>query len=69
MRIALRAEQIPVGHDALEGFEDVGTVVDEVGDLEFSAVDGFLGSLPAEADVFGVDVRRLEESVVFEPLS
>lgn len=65
---SLWAEEVPMRDDPLEGLQHIWSVVDEVRDLQLCAMDGFLGSLPAEAEVAGVDCGALEEAVMVEPL-
>jgi hypothetical protein len=66
-RLALRAEQVAVRHDAFEVVQHVGAVVDEVRDVQLPAVVGLLRPLQAEAQVVGRHAGALEEAVVPKP--
>lgn len=65
---ALRPEEVATGNDPIEHDEHDGTVVDEVRDLQLTAVDRLLQPLAAELQVLGVDPGLPEELVMRQAL-
>ena len=56
-----------MGNHVNEVREHVVSVVNEVGDAEFPAVDGLVLASAAKPDVVWLDARYLEEPVVDQP--